>query len=273
LPEVRSLELPAAVFERIEAFQKLIEGFRAKLGQISIADLVRHVLTTVEYKAEIERTYTGPGEAESRWLAIEELVNSAALYEQRSEAPSLLGFLEEATLSDRDEKDDDSKRERHAITLMTLHSAKGLEFPHVYMVGVEEGILPHQRSVLEGSSPDEERRLCYVGVTRAQETLTLTFAKARMKWGKPRPCIPSRFLMEMKGDTERAQRAAEAAKVMFGSNLPGRGKPESAAEASPGSEPDAADGAKKKRAKKSAAKKDKAAKPPKRVPATRRMLS
>jgi DNA helicase-2/ATP-dependent DNA helicase PcrA len=216
LPEAGSLPLQNGVAERIDGFQKLIERFRAKMGQVPIADLLREVLTTIDYKAEIERNYTGAGEAEARYLAIEELVNSAALYEQRTEEPSLLGFLEEATLSDRDEKDDDDKRERHAVTLMTLHSAKGLEFPHVYMVGVEEGILPHQRSVIEGNSPDEERRLCYVGVTRAQETLTMTFAKTRMKWGKPKPCIPSRFLMEMKGDTERAKRAAEAAKAMFG---------------------------------------------------------
>jgi DNA helicase-2/ATP-dependent DNA helicase PcrA len=221
LPEIRTLELPAPVFDRIDAFQKLIERFRAKLGSVSISELLRELLGTVDYKAEIERTHTGPGEAESRWLAVEELVNSAALYEQRSENPSLLGFLEEATLADRDDNDSGEKRERHAVTLMTLHSAKGLEFPHVYMIGVEEGILPHQRSVLEGMSPDEERRLCYVGVTRAQETLTLTFAKTRMKWGKPRPCIPSRFLMEMRGETERALRAAEAAKALFGPGRPG----------------------------------------------------
>jgi DNA helicase-2/ATP-dependent DNA helicase PcrA len=258
LPEISAIDLPAAVYERIEGFQKLIEGFRAKLGQGSIAELVREILTAVDYKAEIDRNYTGAGEAESRWLAVEELVNSAALYEQRDENPSLIGFLEEATLSDRDDKDDDPKRERHAITLMTLHSAKGLEFPHVYMVGVEEGILPHQRSVLEGNSPDEERRLCYVGVTRAQETLTLTFAKTRMKWGKPRPCIPSRFLMEMKGDTERAKRAAEAAKAMFGAGLAKGDTADGAAE-------DAAGAPKKKSRGKAAAKE-----PAKKRAATRR---
>jgi DNA helicase II / ATP-dependent DNA helicase PcrA len=122
--------------------------------------------------------------------------------------------LEEATLSDRDDKDDD-KKERHALTLMTLHSAKGLEFPHVYLVGMEEGLLPHQRSILDGKSIEEERRLAYVGVTRAQDTLVLSFCRERMKWGKPRPSIPSRFLMEMRGETERAKRAAEAATAMF----------------------------------------------------------
>jgi DNA helicase-2/ATP-dependent DNA helicase PcrA len=143
------------------------------------------------------------------------LINSAALYAERAENPSLLGFLEETTLADRDDRDTDDRRERHAITLMTLHSAKGLEFPHVYLVGMEEGLLPHQRSILDGRGVEEERRLCYVGVTRAQDSLTLSFCRERMKWGKPRPSIPSRFLMEMRGETERAKRAAEASAALF----------------------------------------------------------
>jgi DNA helicase-2/ATP-dependent DNA helicase PcrA len=207
------VELPTAMIQRIEGFRKLIDSFRARLGESTIAGLLRDLLAAIEYKNELARVHTGPGEAEARWAAVEGLVNAAALYEEREQEPTLLGFLEEATLSDRDS--DDDKKERHAITLMTLHSAKGLEFPHVYLVGVEEGILPHQRSIMEGKGVDEERRLCYVGVTRARETLTITFTKARMKWGKPRPSIPSRFLMEMRGDTERAKKAAAAAEVLF----------------------------------------------------------
>ena len=82
------------------------------------------------------------------------------------------------------------------MTLITLHAAKGLEFPHIYLVGVEEGILPHERSKVEGTT-DEERRLLYVGITRARETLALTWCAHRMKWGSPSPCNPSSFLKEL----------------------------------------------------------------------------
>jgi DNA helicase-2/ATP-dependent DNA helicase PcrA len=116
-------------------------------------------------------------------------------------------------LADRDDSEEkESQLARNAIALMTLHSAKGLEFPRVYLVGLEEGILPHKRS-LEAETDaaiDEERRLCYVGVTRAQEQLTLSFALARRKWGKPRPTIPSRFLYEMTGQAENFPPAVEA---------------------------------------------------------------
>jgi DNA helicase-2/ATP-dependent DNA helicase PcrA len=98
------------------------------------------------------------------------------------------------------------------VALMTLHSAKGLEFPEVYLVGMEEGILPHRRSIeADGDAIDEERRLCYVGVTRAQDRLTLSLSLSRNKWGKPRDSDPSRFLFELTGQAENPQEALRKA--------------------------------------------------------------
>jgi DNA helicase-2/ATP-dependent DNA helicase PcrA len=131
-----------------------------------------------------------------------ELVAAAQEFEAREAEPTLGGFVDQLSLlSDVDEEE--GARDAR-VWLMTLHSAKGLEFPQVYLVGMEEGILPHKRSVADENDAaiGEERRLCYVGVTRAQEHLTLSFALTRRKWGKPQPTIPSRFLYEMTGQAE-----------------------------------------------------------------------
>src|SRR5450432_1844369 len=217
LPEAGACaDIPHVAGDRVAGFRSLIEEFQNRLGTGPLFDFAQQLLSTVNYRAELDRVYKTAGDIEARLASIQEFLSSIALYEQRAEGATLMGFLEEAALAGReDQKDSDDKRERHAVTLMTLHSAKGLEFPHVYMVGMEEGLLPHQRSVVDGKSIDEERRLCYVGVTRAQDSLTLTLCKERMKWGKPRAQIPSRFLMEMRGETERARKAAEAAVLMF----------------------------------------------------------
>jgi DNA helicase-2/ATP-dependent DNA helicase PcrA len=208
-------DIPQVAAQRIHEFCRMIDEYRGKLGQQPLSEMMKELLERVDYKSELTRAYKTPADVEARWNSVEELINAAALYTERAETPSLLGFLEEATLADRDDRDDDDRKERRALTLMTLHSAKGLEFPHVYLVGMEEGLLPHQRSILDGNGVEEERRLCYVGVTRAQDTLVLSFCRERMKWGKPRPSIPSRFLMEMRGETERAKRAAEASTAMM----------------------------------------------------------
>ena len=130
-----------------------------------------------------------------------ELANALAQYETRTARPTLAGFLEDAALTGRDEENDkDDQLSQRGVKLMTLHSAKGLEFPRVFLVGMEEGLLPHRRSLDDSEATvPEERRLCYVGITRARDHLTLTRAASRKKWGKPRTSIPSRFLFEMTG--------------------------------------------------------------------------
>jgi len=198
----------------IAAFSRLVEAYRGRLGAESLSGLVAQLITEIDYNSEIERAYKDPGDQESRRNAVQEFVNAVAHYERRSEQPTLAGFLEETMLAGREDQKDDDPRQQDSVTLMTLHSAKGLEFPIVYMVGMEEGLLPHKRTVAEGLSGaeiEEERRLCYVGVTRAREELTLSLCKQRTKWGKPRPQIPSRFLLEMRGETQKAEEAAKAA--------------------------------------------------------------
>jgi DNA helicase-2/ATP-dependent DNA helicase PcrA len=211
--------ISGTVADRVDAFRRLIDGFRARVGSEPLAALVTELIRAVGYRSELERVYKTPGEIEARWASVEELVNAIAQYEAHSRAPTLLGFLEDSALSGQEDfrGTERSEKRPHAVTLMTLHSAKGLEFPHVYLVGLEEGILPHHRSIAQGADQvAEERRLCYVGVTRAQDTLTLTSAKTRMKWGKSQPSIPSRFLAEMQGQTARAERVAEAAAERHG---------------------------------------------------------
>jgi len=123
----------------------------------------------------------------------------------------LAEFLEQSTLNDQFSQPDKSEKTiSKGIKLMTLHSAKGLEFPRVYLVGLEEGILPHHRSFLE-NTVEEERRLTYVGVTRARDHLTITHAKTRMKWGKKKDSLPSRFIYEMIGKPVPPQLLAASA--------------------------------------------------------------
>ncbi|MEM1062174.1 MAG: ATP-dependent helicase [Planctomycetota bacterium] len=115
--------------------------------------------------------------------------------------PRLEKFLQDTTLDGDDRFSKDDRFESNAVRLMTLHAAKGLEFPRVYLVGLEEGILPHRKSVETGGAAiEEERRLAYVGITRAKDALIVSRAVARRKWGKLRPSDISRFVFEMRGD-------------------------------------------------------------------------
>lgn len=166
--------------------------------------LIDTLLKEIDYERELERQYKDEQQQVIRRNVLEEYVNSIAEYLQRAEQPSLHDYLTSVALERRDEEPDKEKMANaDAVKLMTLHSAKGLEFPRVYIVGMEEGLLPHKRTI-EGTDDEiaEERRLTYVGVTRAQESLTLTRAASRRKWGKPRPSMPSRFLFEMRGSEE-----------------------------------------------------------------------
>jgi DNA helicase-2/ATP-dependent DNA helicase PcrA len=187
----------------VKRFKDLIDRYQMRSRHDPLVEVVRDLLHETGYREELARRYTDRDECDSRWNAVEELVNSVGAYTQRNRQGDLAGFLQDIALAnDAEERDKESKLDRDAVALMTLHSAKGLEFPEVYMVGMEEHTLPHTRAISgEPSAIDEERRLCYVGVTRAQHRLTLTMALSRQKWGKSQPTIPSRFLYELTGQT------------------------------------------------------------------------
>jgi DNA helicase-2/ATP-dependent DNA helicase PcrA len=191
----------------VARFTSLIQRYHDEIRQPkSLVDVVRRLIGEIGYEAELKRLYSDPNEQQARWTAVEEVVNALGAFEKGSKKPTLGGFIDEVALGQQDLGDDKDKQlAKNAVALMTLHSAKGLEFPHVYMVGMEEGILPHHRSLkVDSNDVEEERRLCYVGVTRAQERLTLSLSLTRLKWGKPRDTVPSRFLFEIMGQAEKA---------------------------------------------------------------------
>ncbi len=219
--------LSSETADPVRRFCEMIDGFRRRAGTESMVGLAKALIAQIRYQDELARQYPDANDQQSRWASVQDVINTLAAYEKRSKKPTLRSFLDEVALGQRDEAADrESKLDRNAIALMTLHSAKGLEFPHVYLAGMEEGLLPHQKSIDaekhgNASAIDEERRLCYVGVTRARDCLTMTLALARMKWGKSRPTIPSRFLYELTGQAEnraksKERRAETAAKTNRG---------------------------------------------------------
>ena len=210
--QVTGLSAPAR--KGCQAFRALIEKFEREFSSGSLTAALQNLIQETGYLTELRSRYNDPEEAVAREATVEQVVNALATYEEQKKKPTLLGFLDELALANRDlENDKEKQLKRNSVVLMTMHSAKGLEFPRVYIVGMEEGILPHHRSVAaEGDAIEEERRLCYVGVTRAQDNLTLSLALSRRRWGKPRPTDASRFLFEMTGQSEKfvPNRAAKA---------------------------------------------------------------
>jgi len=189
----------------IESFRTLMDGYKSRFEEpgVSLSETLQTLLKTIDYQGEIARQYKEPEQQLIRTAVLDECVTAVKEYEQRSKKPDLSEFLEQSSLNgnDRDFGEDDSF-ESSTVKLMTLHSAKGLEFPRVYLVGLEEGLLPHKRSITDEmeSNPtaiEEERRLAYVGITRAKDVLTISYAETRMKWGKRYKSKPSRFLKEM----------------------------------------------------------------------------
>jgi DNA helicase-2/ATP-dependent DNA helicase PcrA len=197
-------ELQRKTAEALHSFRVLIEEQQKNLQRDFTVQNLMNFLAVIDYEREINRQYQDPNERLERWDSVGEIFNAATEYINDTEKPELREFLDNTSLAGSDFGSEKKKGlNQNVVALMTLHAAKGLEFSEVFMVGMEEGILPHHRSVREDMfAVDEERRLCYVGLTRAKQRLTLTLALQRMKWGKIRPTIPSRFLYEITGQTE-----------------------------------------------------------------------
>ena len=217
--EVFRATLPTAAQGGIASLKELQSRYKAQFdGQLSahqdpsqvpsMAEVLIKLIDDLKYREEIQRLYAEPEEAAMRIGSLESVLNSIAQYEESAAEPTLDDFLASIVLSGREYGSGKDKQQGlNAVSLMTYHSAKGLEFPIVYMIGMEEGVLPHRRSISgEIDSVDEERRLCYVGVTRAQDELALSLPQSRFKWGKPRPTYPSRFLYELTGQGDHPNR-------------------------------------------------------------------
>ena len=183
---------------KLDSFAALIEYFKGLTGQMSITDLLREVIEKTGYMESLDSE--DKEDAQARKENIDELINKAAAYEEaaedRDEPATLSAFLEEVALvADIDSLDE----EQDYVVLMTLHSAKGLEFPHVYLAGMEDGLFPSYMTITSDDRDDleEERRLCYVGITRAEQELTLTCARRRMVRGETQYNKISRFIKEI----------------------------------------------------------------------------
>ena len=205
LREARQIPGLGKAAEKIGAFIGQMESFRARAqsDDYTIQDLIEGIRDETGYQQELEAE--GEVESQTRLENIEELVNKAVSYEEDSEHPSLDEFLEQVALvADIDNMDESENR----VTLMTLHSAKGLEFPKVYLVGLEDGLFPSMMSINSDDKTDmeEERRLCYVGITRAKNELVITSARQRMVNGETRYCKPSRFMEEVPGELLEEER-------------------------------------------------------------------
>ena len=200
----------AAPLKAVERFRTLMQSSMAGALELSVPELLERVLEKSGYleSLEAERTVEAQGRIEN----LLELVGVAREYQERADEPGLSEFLQQISLySDQD----DLSAERSLVSLMTLHNAKGLEFRAVFLIGMEEGVFPHSRS-LEEQGLEEERRLAYVGLTRAKERLTLSHAASRSLWGARGYNLPSRFLDELPQEEVERERLRPASWSGYG---------------------------------------------------------
>jgi DNA helicase-2/ATP-dependent DNA helicase PcrA len=194
---------PAAV-KALDRFMSTMERLRDELESASsVGDVLHEVLEASGYREALqaERTF----ESEGRLETLEELVGNAREYDATAEEPTVEEFLAQIALF---AQQDDLRSDEGVVTLMTIHNAKGLEYPVVFLIGMEQGVFPHQRSI-EAADVEEERRLCYVGITRAEQRLYLTYARRRALRGETHWNLPSEFLAEIPPELADRQETAQ----------------------------------------------------------------
>lgn len=192
----------------VNSFAEIIQRWQQQVENLSAAEIVKGIMEESGYIEDLKKQ--GTDEAENRLENVSELYNAVLQFQEENEDTSLEGFLANASLaSDLDDLKDGQK----SISLMTLHSAKGLEFPVVFLVGLEQGLFPNYRSMDDPASLEEERRLCYVGITRAQEQLFLSHARERRLYGSREPAVRSQFLEELPEDLVSSTHKSKVKKV------------------------------------------------------------
>ncbi|EPD50357.1 DNA helicase PcrA [Paenisporosarcina sp. FSL H8-0542] len=199
LREVDFMGLPARAANEAAKFHQMMDGFTQMQEFLSVTELVEQVLDKTGYRNMLRNEKTI--ESESRLENIEEFLSVTKAFEERSEDKTLVSFLTDlALISDLDKLDNDEDVSKGKVVLMTMHAAKGLEFPVVFIIGMEENVFPHSRSIGDNDEMEEERRLAYVGITRAEERLYLTCAQSRTLFGRSGYNNPSRFIAEISED-------------------------------------------------------------------------
>lgn len=202
--------LSEAARKAVTAFYTLLHHEISTFTPHAMAGQVTALFKRLGINEELYRTIDNPAQARKRIENIEQVVNALAAFEERNPEAGLATFLERIALleDNRKEADDDRNKPQDTVTLMSLHASKGLEFPYVFLVGLEEGLLPHHRSIDEDPEVAEERRLCYVGITRARERLTISRCLSRRKYGTWEERTPSRFLAEIPAELLEGGNAA-----------------------------------------------------------------
>ncbi|MCL6457422.1 MAG: DNA helicase PcrA [Gorillibacterium sp.] len=212
LDDLLFLDITSRARTALIEFHETIRNISKMVEFLSVTELTEKILEATQFRAELLRD--GTLESRSRVENIDEFLSVTMEFEKRNEDKSLLSFLTDLALIADIDSLDKEEGPQNAVVLMTMHSAKGLEFPHVFIVGMEEGIFPHSRTLTDNEELEEERRLAYVGITRAEQTLYLSCARMRTLFGRTSTNAPSRFLSEI---PEELREDCTPAKDRFGS--------------------------------------------------------